>query len=167
MRNKLPLILSVSFFPSVHRIAVLIVAPRPVPTQICQQQVTGLLELIAVKTQANQPDPEGEQLVVAAGFLHDGTPLDNGLCGHGEAQMHISRRLGGVQGRIEAPPFDGASVKDGVEVQGIVAGFVVMAIPVISISTPKHCSFMPIMPLSPSGVPDPRPGYGGQWLQLH
>ena len=27
---------------------------------------------------------EGEQLVVTAGFLHDGAPLDDGLGGHGE-----------------------------------------------------------------------------------
>ena len=48
------------------------------------------------------------------------------LGGHGEAQIHIGRRLGGVQGRVEAPPFDGASVENRMKIQGVVTGFIIV-----------------------------------------
>ena len=66
-------------------IAVLVVPPGPVSFQIGQQMIPRGLELRTIEPHANQPDPEGEQLVVADGFAHDGAALVDGLGGHGEA----------------------------------------------------------------------------------
>ena len=73
-------------------IAVLVVPPGPVSFQISQQVIPCCLEFRAIEPHANQPDPEGEQLIVADGFPHDGAALVDGLGGHGKAQVHI--RLG-------------------------------------------------------------------------
>ena len=43
--------------------------------------VTGVLKLLAIEAQAHQPDTEGEQLVLALGFAHDGAALGDGLGG--------------------------------------------------------------------------------------
>ena len=88
-------------------------APRTVAIKICEKLVPRLLELLAIKAQPHQPDSEGEQLIVAVSFLHNGTPLGDGLGGNGEAQVDLGGGPVGIQGRIKAPPFDGAAVKDG------------------------------------------------------
>ena len=74
--------------------------------------VTGVLELLTVEAQAHQPHPEGEQLVLALGLAHDGAALGNGLGGNGETQVHIGCHFPSVEGRIKAPPFHGAAIKD-------------------------------------------------------
>ena len=78
--------------------------------------VTGMLELLSVEAQADQPDPEGEQLVLAVGLAHDGAALGDGLGGDGEAQVDVCGHLPGVEGRIKAPPFHGAAVKDRMQI---------------------------------------------------
>ena len=60
-------------------IAVLVVPPGPVSFQISQQMIPRGLELRAIEPHANQPDPEGEQLIVADGFPHDRTALVDSL----------------------------------------------------------------------------------------
>ena len=88
--------------------------------------VTGVLELLAVEPQPHQPDTEGEQLVLALGFAHDGAALGDGLSGDGEAQVHIGGYFSGVEGSVETPPFHGAAVKDRMQIQGMVACPVIM-----------------------------------------
>ena len=78
-------------------IAVLIETPRTVTVQICQQVVTGMLEFLAVESQPHQPDPEGEQFIVAVGLAHDRAALGDSLGGDSKAQIHI----GGDFSRVE------------------------------------------------------------------
>ena len=55
--------------------------------------VPGMLELRSVEAQPHQPHPEGEQLVVALGFSHDGTSLGDSLGGDGKTQIDIGGHL--------------------------------------------------------------------------
>ena len=83
--------------------------------------IPGVFELLTIEAQPHQPYPEGEQLVVAVGFAHDGAALGDGLGGDGEAQIDIGGHLSGVKGRIKAPPFNGAAIKSRVKIKRIIA----------------------------------------------
>ena len=71
-----------------------------------------MFELVSIEAQPHQPDPEGEQLVLALRLAHDGAALGDGLGGDGQAQIYIGGHFPGVEGRIKAPPFDSAAVKN-------------------------------------------------------
>ena len=62
------------------------------------------------------------------GLAHDGAALGDGLGGHGQAQVDIGCRQPGVQGGVETAELHGAPVKHGVQVEGVVAGLVVVVV---------------------------------------
>ena len=49
-------------------------------------------------------------------LAHDSAALADGLRRHGEAQIDVGFCATGVQRRIEAAPFNGAAIKDRVQV---------------------------------------------------
>ena len=97
-------------------IAVLVISPTAIPLQISQQMIPCGLELRAIEPHANQPDSEGEQLIVADGFSHDRTALVDSLSGHGKAQVHIRLCSARMEGRIETSPFHCPTVEHGMEI---------------------------------------------------
>ena len=92
-------------------IAGLIVSPGAITLQVGQQVVTGVLEFRTVQAQPHQPHPEGKQFVVAVGLAHHRAALGDGLGGHGQAQVDISRRPARVEGGVEAAEFHRAPEK--------------------------------------------------------
>ena len=105
---------------------VLVVPPGPVSFQIGQQMIPRGLELRAIEPHVHQPDPEGEQLVIADHFPHDGAPLIDGLGGHGEAQVHICLGQACMEGGIETSPFHCPAVEHGMEIECVISCPVVM-----------------------------------------
>ena len=102
-------------------IAVLVVPPGSISLQISQQMIPRGLELRAIEPHADQPDPEGKQLVVADGFAHDGAALVDGLSRHGEAQIHIGFCPARMEGGIETSPFHCPSVEHGMEIECVIS----------------------------------------------
>ena len=78
--------------------------------------VAGILKLRPIEAQAHQPDTEGEQLIVAVGFPHDGAALGDGLGGHGEAQVDVRRGPACMEGGVETAPLHRAAIEHRVQV---------------------------------------------------
>ena len=136
-------------------IAVLVISPTAIPLQICQQMIPCGLELRAVESHANQPDPEGEQLVVADCFSHDGAALVDGLGGHGEAQVHIGFRPARMEGRIETSPFHCPTIEHGMEIECVISCPVIMLVAAVVAVIPNVLQLAEILGFlrgEPSGL---------------
>lgn len=109
-------------------IAVLVISPSAVALQIGKQMIACVLEFIAVQPHPHEPDTEREQFIVAHRLAHDAGALGDGLRRHGKTQIDVGFCATGVQRRIEAAPFNGAAIKDRMQVQRIIARPVVMLV---------------------------------------
>lgn len=90
--------------------------------------IARVLEFIAIQPHPHEPYTKCEQLIVAHRLAHDAGALGDGLRRHGKAQIDVGFCATGMQRRIEAAPFNGAAVKDRMQVQRIIARPVVMLV---------------------------------------
>ena len=88
--------------------------------------VPRIFELRPIESQPYQPHPESEQLVITLGLPHDRTALGDGFGGHGKAQVDIGCGLSGVKCGVETAPFHGSPIKDGVQIQGMISGPIIV-----------------------------------------
>ena len=93
-----------------------------------QKMFPRMLEFWTVKAQAYQPDTKSKRLVVASGSAHDRTALRNRLCGDGQTEIDIGRRLPRVQRRVETAPFYRTAIEHRMQIRGIVARPVVVTL---------------------------------------
>ena len=104
------------------------VPPSGVPGQVLQEVCPGGLELLAVHAQPEEPAPEGVGGVVGDRAVRAGAGDRQGLVADREAQLDVGLDLPGVKGGVESPELDGALLPNGVEVQEVVPGGVVVLV---------------------------------------